>query len=170
VSAANVLGEGGLSVCTDPPPNRSLRSLATAGCASECVSAMRRVPTEASERSERSWRRWAFPATSLPVSHLSCCVLAKREPRFRASSRPVYVWHGVRSGPGVLYPPKRFVYIIVSVNHPGRRYIGVTADVTRAWRPTTPDRIGQRFRGGRGGSTSVSSFASNGPRVASRST
>jgi putative endonuclease len=31
----------------------------------------------------------------------------------------------------VLYPPKRFVYIIVSVNHPGRRYVGVTADVQR---------------------------------------
>ena len=29
------------------------------------------------------------------------------------------------------YPPRRFVYIIVSVNHPDRRYIGVTADVTR---------------------------------------
>jgi putative endonuclease len=28
-------------------------------------------------------------------------------------------------------PPKRFVYIIVSVNHPERRYVGVTADVTR---------------------------------------
>jgi predicted GIY-YIG superfamily endonuclease len=32
-------------------------------------------------------------------------------------------------GPGVLYPPKRFVYIIVSVNHPDRRYVGVTANV-----------------------------------------
>jgi predicted GIY-YIG superfamily endonuclease len=29
----------------------------------------------------------------------------------------------------VLYPPKRFVYVIVSVNHPDRRYVGVTADV-----------------------------------------
>lgn len=28
------------------------------------------------------------------------------------------------------YPPKRFVYIIVSVNDPDRRYVGVTADVT----------------------------------------
>ncbi|HEY3382641.1 MAG TPA: GIY-YIG nuclease family protein [Vicinamibacterales bacterium] len=28
----------------------------------------------------------------------------------------------------MLYPPKRFVYIIVSVNHPDRRYVGVTAD------------------------------------------
>ena len=27
------------------------------------------------------------------------------------------------------YPPKRFVYIIVSVKHPGRRYAGVTAHV-----------------------------------------
>jgi putative endonuclease len=28
----------------------------------------------------------------------------------------------------VPYPPKRFVYIIRSVNHPERRYVGVTAD------------------------------------------
>jgi putative endonuclease len=28
----------------------------------------------------------------------------------------------------VLYPLKRFVYIIRSVNHPGRRYVGVTSD------------------------------------------
>jgi putative endonuclease len=27
------------------------------------------------------------------------------------------------------YPEKRFVYIIRSVNHPERRYVGVTADV-----------------------------------------
>ena len=30
---------------------------------------------------------------------------------------------------GVPYPAKRLVYIIRSVNYPGRRYIGVTADV-----------------------------------------
>jgi predicted GIY-YIG superfamily endonuclease len=30
----------------------------------------------------------------------------------------------------VPYPAKRFVYIIRSVNHPGRRYVGVSADVT----------------------------------------
>ena len=29
------------------------------------------------------------------------------------------------------YPPKRFVYIIVSVNRPDRRHVGLTADVTR---------------------------------------
>jgi predicted GIY-YIG superfamily endonuclease len=29
----------------------------------------------------------------------------------------------------VAYPAKRFVYIIRSVNHPQRRYIGVTSDV-----------------------------------------
>jgi len=27
------------------------------------------------------------------------------------------------------YPPKRFVYIIRSLNHPQRRYIGVTSDL-----------------------------------------
>ena len=27
------------------------------------------------------------------------------------------------------YPPKRFVYIIRSVNHPERRYVGLSADV-----------------------------------------
>jgi putative endonuclease len=30
----------------------------------------------------------------------------------------------------VAYPAKRFVYIIRSVNHPRKRYIGVTADIT----------------------------------------
>jgi predicted GIY-YIG superfamily endonuclease len=30
----------------------------------------------------------------------------------------------------VPYPAKRLVYIIRSVNHPTRRYIGVTADIT----------------------------------------
>jgi len=30
----------------------------------------------------------------------------------------------------VLYPAKRFVYIIRSVDHPDRRYVGVTADVS----------------------------------------
>jgi len=53
----------------------------------------------------------------------------------------------------VQYPPKRFVYIIRSVNHPDRRYVGVSADVlarlcahnagqnrsTAAWRPWTLD-------------------------------
>ena len=29
----------------------------------------------------------------------------------------------------MIYPPKRFVYIIRSVNHPSRRYIGVTSDI-----------------------------------------
>ena len=29
----------------------------------------------------------------------------------------------------MIYPPKRFVYIIRSVNHPNRRYIGVTSDI-----------------------------------------
>jgi predicted GIY-YIG superfamily endonuclease len=29
----------------------------------------------------------------------------------------------------VTYPAKRFVYIIRSVNHPQRRYVGVSADV-----------------------------------------
>ena len=28
------------------------------------------------------------------------------------------------------YPAKRFVYIIRSVNHPERRYVGLSADVT----------------------------------------
>ena len=27
------------------------------------------------------------------------------------------------------YPEKRFVYIILSVNHPRKRYVGVTSDV-----------------------------------------
>jgi predicted GIY-YIG superfamily endonuclease len=49
----------------------------------------------------------------------------------------------------VTYPAKRFVYIIRSVNHPERRYIGISADVaarvnahncgqnrsTAGWRP-----------------------------------
>jgi hypothetical protein len=39
-----------------------------------------------------------------------------------------YIWRGVRSGPGVLYPPKRFVYIIRSVSEPERRSVGVTAN------------------------------------------
>jgi predicted GIY-YIG superfamily endonuclease len=29
----------------------------------------------------------------------------------------------------VAYPPKQFVYIIRSLNHPHKRYIGVTSDV-----------------------------------------
>jgi len=53
----------------------------------------------------------------------------------------------------VSYPEKRFVYIIRSVNHPGRRYVGVSADVaarlnahnagknrsTVPWRPWSVD-------------------------------
>ena len=53
----------------------------------------------------------------------------------------------------MIHPPKRFVYIIRSIEHPSRRYIGVTADVTRRlaahnaglhrstanWRPWTLD-------------------------------
>ena len=51
------------------------------------------------------------------------------------------------------YPPRRLVYIIRSVNQPGRRYVGVTADLTArlaahnagqnrsttAWRPGLVD-------------------------------
>jgi predicted GIY-YIG superfamily endonuclease len=53
----------------------------------------------------------------------------------------------------VPYPAKRFVYIIRSVNHPERRYVGLSADVavrlsahnagqnrsTAQWRPWTLD-------------------------------
>jgi predicted GIY-YIG superfamily endonuclease len=53
----------------------------------------------------------------------------------------------------VPYPSKRFVYIIRSVNHPGRRYVGLSADVaarldahnagqnrsTSRWRPWVLD-------------------------------
>ena len=53
----------------------------------------------------------------------------------------------------MLYPAKRFVYILQSVNHPDRRYVGVTADVesrltahnagqnrsTAPWRPWVID-------------------------------
>jgi putative endonuclease len=53
----------------------------------------------------------------------------------------------------VAYPAKRFVYIIRSVNHPERRYVGLTADVatrlrahnagqnrsTAQWRPWAVD-------------------------------
>lgn len=51
------------------------------------------------------------------------------------------------------YPARRFVYVIRSVSHPERRYIGVTADIkaritahnngmnrsTAQWRPWTVD-------------------------------
>lgn len=65
------------------------------------------------------------------------------------------------------YPAKRFVYIIRSVNHPQKRYIGVTSDVaarvsahnagqnrsTASWKPWETDvtlgfrteRMAQRF-------------------------
>jgi putative endonuclease len=50
------------------------------------------------------------------------------------------------------YPAKRFVYIIRSVNHPDRRYVGVSADVpfrlaahnagqTRSTAPWRPWRV-----------------------------
>jgi putative endonuclease len=51
------------------------------------------------------------------------------------------------------YPPKRFVYILRSIDHPERRYVGVTADLparlaahnnaqnrsTARWRPWRVD-------------------------------
>jgi len=62
----------------------------------------------------------------------------------------------------VPYPEKRFVYIIRSVNHPDRRYIGLSADVaarlsahnagqnrsTAQWRPWALD-VSIEFRSGR---------------------
>jgi|WetSurMetagenome_2_1015567.scaffolds.fasta_scaffold83434_2 putative endonuclease len=82
---------------------------------------------EASERSERFRRRWAFPTTpiagSQPVGAYSRTALAVfRE--FQAESLGSEFAHETR----VLYPPKRFVYIIRSGNHPARRYVGVTAN------------------------------------------
>ena len=69
------------------------------------------------------------------------------------------IWPALRSSARVPYPPKRFVYIIRSVNQPDRRYIGVSADVlarlaahnagqnrsTAAWRPWMVD-ISVEFR------------------------
>jgi hypothetical protein len=45
----------------------------------------------------------------------------------------------------VSYPAKRFVYIIRSVNDPGRRYIGVTADVAARFEKYLKSGAGHAF-------------------------
>jgi putative endonuclease len=103
------------------------------------------MSTGASERSERSRRRWTDSARSNPLQTLNslafCDVyrtsllqnlhhLCALTPSSRVNTANSALARDSQEPSSMPYPPKRFVYIIRSVDHPERRYVGVTADLT----------------------------------------
>ena len=79
------------------------------------------------ERSER-WAKVDRSAIPTAIRLIRICV-----PAHASFCNPAYLrqsaWCKGCSTVVVTYPAKRFVYIIRSLNHPQRRYIGVTSDV-----------------------------------------
>src|SRR5882672_7680783 len=85
-------------------------------------------------------RRWSSVAASeanVRQRRTPLLLLIVENLRTAGQSRAVFrgvshdlAWCRACLSPLVAYPAKRFVYIIRSANHPQRRYIGVTADVS----------------------------------------
>ena len=86
------------------------------------------MSSRASERSERSGEGGPLYNTIAVSPRSATAYLTDAASVFRLFLR-CRRWLSVCLALDVVYPAKRFVYIIRSVNHPQKRYIGVTSDV-----------------------------------------